>query len=237
MGQRKGSFRTILINRDTHTMKTFWKSGLAAFLLIGISGVALGQTRTVETTSITDSTSGETQTTTVVKVGYSEDITPRRQMVFIDPFKFFAMFNASYLYALDSKVAVGGGIQTPTALMDGDGLTEKVTGFGLNIEGRYYPTAKMFRGFHFVGNISYNHISYQDFSDATLTQQEQTSNPITIGTGLGWHWYPWDECAVEFVFGADLQMGPTTTPIPGLSLYSDKAGVVPWGRCNIGYAW
>lgn len=222
-------------------MKTHWKSALMALLSLaafgGASGAMFGQTRTVETTATTDSTSGKTETITVVKVGYSEDITPRRQMVYLNPITFFSMFNVSYLYALNSKVAVGGGIQTPTALMDGEGLSEKVTGFGMNIEGRYYATAKMFRGFHFVGNISYHHVNYQDYTDVSGTLEEQTSNPITIGAALGWHWYPWDDLATEIVFGAELQMGPTTTPVPGLSMYSDKAGVVPWGRFNIGYAW
>ena len=218
-------------------MNAFWKSAFVALVSIGASIGAVGQTRTVETTSTTDSTSGETKTSTVVKVGYSEDITPRKQMIFLDPIKFFSMFNVSYLHALNNTVAVGGGIQTPTALMDGEDFNEKVSGFGMNVEGKYYPTAKMFRGFHFVWNIAYNHVTHEAINDVSGTREEQTSDPITIGAALGWHWYPWDDFATEIVFGADLQMGSPTTPVPGLGMYSNKDGVVPWFRFNIGYAW
>ncbi len=223
-------------NSGDRTMKKI-VAAAGLFSIISLYS-ATAQIKTVETTSTTDSTTGKTEIVTVSKISTTEDLTVRKHMIYLDPIKFFAFFNINYLYALNNNVALGGGIQTPTALLDyGYGNDDGVTGFGFNVEGRFYPSAKMFRGFHLSGNFSYNHVNYSDYDSDANKMTAKSADPTALGVALGWHWYPWDEFATEIAIGADYNMSPTEDPIPFINMIDARKGITPSLRFNIGYAW
>ena len=81
---------------------------------------------------------GDTVYTESKIISTSEDITPRNDMIVVNPLKFFIFYNMTYFHKVSDKVALGAGIQIPTI----GGLG----GFGLNAEARIYPSGKTLRG-------------------------------------------------------------------------------------------
>lgn len=213
------------------------------------NGIAQTKTTETETTESSSSTNGgaTTTTTTTTRVSKSEDITPRENMITVDPVKFFSLYNISFLHKVSPNVAVGAGIQSPTGLID-------ATGFGVSGEVAFYPTGKLFRGFHIGGNIAYNNVTTTstiynydpNTGNSTTTTLEETVAPISIGTSIGWHWYPWDEFATEIGLGADIVMNgrPKNDADRNSFIGQDEVpfltvrnGVWPSVRFRIGYAW
>lgn len=203
--------------------------------ILALTTAASSQTKRVESTTTetkADTANGKVVTnSTVTTVSTSEDITPRRHMISSDPFKFWLFYNMSYYHAITPNIVVGGGFQTPTALAD-----REISGFGVNLEGRYYIGGKPFRGFHINPTISFNSISYERFDwDASSTERVKDT-PFSIGLLMGWHWYPWDEFGTQVAFGADYNINGTTEE-DLLGLGSHKEGIVPTGRFTVGYSW
>jgi|GEM_PF-842204 len=224
-------------------------------LTVGVAGSPFGiaQTKTTETETTESSSSSEggrtTTTTTTTRIAKSEDITPRENMILVDPVKFFTLYNMSYYRAVSPTVVVGGGIQSPTGLVD-------ATGIGVIGDVAYYPTGKVFRGFHFGGGISYNNLtstrstySYDPtIQDYTYVTTKETVAPIAINATIGWHWYPWDEFATEIGLGADLvtngypkEAGDRGSSFIGMEdnipFVAVRNGIWPSLRFRIGYAW
>ena len=209
----------------------------AVLLLAGATCVAqtkkTEETKT-ETQTQVDSTSGKTTTvSTVTSVATTEDITPRKHMLSSDPIKFWQFYNISYYQAISPQIVVGGGIMLPTALGDHD-----MTGFGFNLESRFYLSGKPFRGFHLNPILSFNSITYDsyywDSQGPGNTKIHDTQ--VSLGLMMGWHWYPWEEFGTQIAFGADYNFSATTED-GILGLGSDKKGVVPAARFTIGYSW
>ena len=109
------------------------------------------QTVTKEKKETVNTETGDTVYTESTTISTTEDITPREDMIVINPLKFFFFYNISYFHKMSDKVALGGGFQIPT--LGGLG------GIGVNAELRYYPSAKTLRGFYFAPNISYNNFT------------------------------------------------------------------------------
>ena len=84
---------------------------LLSFCLVQFT---FGQTRTDETTKTVQKVKGDTTITEAVTISQKEDITPRRQMLVINPLKFFLFYNLSYFQMVTPNLAIGGGIQAPT---------------------------------------------------------------------------------------------------------------------------
>lgn len=162
--------------------------------------------------------SGDTVYTESTIISTSEDITPRNDMIVINPLKFFIFYNITYFHKVSDKVAIGGGVQIPTI----SGLD----GIGINGEARIYPSGKTLRGFYFAPNFSYNHLNVGNNGGGT--------SAFSIGALVGWQWFPGDEFAIGLGLGVDYYTGSIGDNDDDFANYS---GTVPAVRFDIGYAW
>src|SRR6187551_1145316 len=101
---------------------------LIACVAILSSSASIAQIKTEGKVTEVDSATGQVKTTTYTDVKKEEDITPRTNMITINPLKFFLFYNLSYYHAFSNNIAAGIGVQTPTL----SGLS----GFGVNAEMR-----------------------------------------------------------------------------------------------------
>ncbi|MEE9431036.1 MAG: hypothetical protein V3V16_08355 [Melioribacteraceae bacterium] len=175
------------------------------------------QTQTKEKKKTVNTETGDTVYTESTTISTTEDITPREDMIVINPLKFFFFYNISYFHKISDKVALGGGFQIPTITGLG--------GIGVNAELRYYPSAKTLRGFYFAPNISYNNF--------TVVRDEGFST-FSIGGLVGWQWFPGDDFAIGLGLGIDYYTGSVDKYDSDFSNYS---GTLPAVRFDIGYAW
>lgn len=188
---------------------------LAVLAVLVCSSVS-AQIRTEETRKTVDPAKGDTVVTESVIITRSEDITPRKNILLVNPLKFFLFYNLSYLHRVSSDVVVGGGLQVPTLA----GLE----GFGVNAEIRFHPSGKAPRGFYIAPNVGYNRLRVGNLE----------SEPFSVGVLLGWQWFPGDEFAMGLGIGVDYYTGSSTWDNDDLARYS---GSVPALRFDIGYAW
>ena len=162
--------------------------------------------------------SGDTVYSESTIITTSEDITPREDMIVINPLKFFIFYNLTYFHKVSDKVALGGGIQIPTI----GGLG----GFGVNAEARIYPSGKTLRGFYVAPNISYNNL--------TVNNSNSSVSAFSLGALVGWQWFPGDDFAIGLGIGFDYYTGSVDDIDNDFGNYS---GSVPAVRFDIGYAW
>ena len=109
---------------------------------------AFGQEKTDEKKWTIDPETGDTIYVESVIISETEDITPRNSMIIINPLKFLLFYNISYFHKISDGAAIGGGVQFPTP--------KGISGFGANLEARFYPTGKNLRGFYYAPNFSYS---------------------------------------------------------------------------------
>jgi len=181
-----------------------------------LSANILGQTKTDETKVEINKATGDTLFTKAITISSYEDITPRNNMIVINPLKFFVFYNISYFLKASDNTVLGFGLQAPTI--------SGFSGFGVNAELRYYPKGKNLKGFYVAPNISYNNMKIEDVS----------TSPITVGGLLGWQWFPGDEFAMGLGIGADYYFGNVSDKNVDIGNYD---GFVPAIRFDIGYAW
>ena len=105
----------------------------------------------------------------------------------INPLKFLLFYNISYFHKISDAAAIGGGIQFPTP--------KDISGFGANLEARFYPTGKNLRGFYVAPNVSYNSLT-DDVEDKTVSI-------TSIGGLVGWQWFLGDQFAIGLGIGVD----------------------------------
>lgn len=192
------------------------KTTVLLVVSIVLTGIGIAQTRTTETTKSVEKKEGDTTITQSVIVSQSEDITPRRSMIIVNPLKFLLFYNLSYYHKLSASTVIGGGFQVPTP--------SGVSGFGVNAELRLHPSGKAPRGFYVAPNISYN----------TLRSGPDTVNPFSIGGLVGWQWFPGDEFAMGLGIGADYYTGSVQDESGDIGKFD---GWAPALRFDIGYAW
>jgi len=182
-------------------------------LIIVFSTVSLtAQVITKEKKKTVNTATGDTVYTESTVISTSEDITPRNDMIVINPLKFFLFYNVSYYHKISDKVALGGGFQIPTI--------KGLGGIGVNAELRYYPSGKTLRGFYFAPNTSYNRLSVSD----------EPASAGSIGVLIGWQWFPGDDFAIGLGIGIDYYTGEN-------SEFPNISGTVPAIRFDVGYAW
>ncbi len=192
------------------------KKIIATVLIITLFSFQLyAQDKTHEKKVSVSKTEKDTTYTESVITSITEDITPRDNMLIINPLKFFLFYNLSYFHKIDEKIVIGIGVQTPTI--------SGIDGFGFNSELRYYPSGKQMRGFYFAPNISYNHIK----------SDEGSTSPFSIGGLIGWQWFPSKEFALGLGIGIDYYFGSVNTK----NDFEKYDGSVPAIRLDIGYAW
>jgi hypothetical protein len=189
------------------------------------------ETKTETKTNVYSPCGKLTTVSTVTTVATSEDITPHENMISTDPIKFWLFYNISYYRAISPHVVVGGGIQLPTAMGD-----REITGFGVNLEARFYIGGKPLRGFFMNPIFSFNSLSYEMYNWDAPGNTKVKDTPASLGLMMGWNWYPWEEFATTISIGADYNFSATSEE-GLLGLGSDKQGVVPAARFTIGYAW
>ena len=193
-------------------MKTLLLSMLISVIMLSIS---YGQERTGEKKWTIDPATGDTIYTEAVIISESEDITPRSNMIIINPLKFLLFYNISYFHKINNGTAIGGGIQIPTI----SGLN----GFGINGEARFYPSGKNLRGFYFAPNVSYNNLSNDNDESVSIT---------SVGGLIGWQWFPGDQFAIGLGIGLDYYFFSGDD-----ADFSKVNGTAPALRFDIGYAW
>lgn len=191
---------------------------ILTILILFILANALAAQVLTEEKKKTITASGDTVYTESTIITNSEDITPRNDMIVINPLKFFIFYNLTYFHKISDKVALGAGFQIPTI----GGLG----GFGVNAEARIYPSGKTLRGFYFAPNLSYNHLTVNNDNDGT--------SAFSIGALIGWQWFPGDDFAIGLGIGVDYYTGSIDDSDNDFSNYS---GSVPAVRFDIGYAW
>ena len=189
-----------------------------SFLLVSacVAQIGVGQTMTKEKKKTVEKTEGDTTVTESVVISESEDITPRSQMIVVNPLKFLLFYNLSYFHRLSPSVVVGGGVQFPTP--------REVYGFGVNAEMRFYPSGKSPRGFYVAPNIAYN----------KLWSGEDQTEPFSVGVLIGWQWFPGEDFCMGLGIGADYYTG---TVSDGSDDFQKFDGWAPALRFDIGYAW
>ncbi len=178
-------------------------------LIFACRAISIAQVKTEATRTTTDST-GKSTTVTEVIISKSEDVTPRNNMIVINPLKFFLFYNLSYFRKISETMAFGGGFQFPTI--------KGVEGFGVNLEIRYYPKGKTLRGFYVAPNASYNSFG-------------SSVHSTSIGILLGWQWFPGDDFAIGLGLGVDQYF------ITDKNYSSHYDGTFPAVRFDVGYAW
>lgn len=186
------------------------------FLTVCMCQSSFGQIRTEETRKTVDPQKGDTVVTQSVILSKSEDITPRTDVLIINPLKFLLFYNLSLMHRISPNIAVGGGFQIPTP--------EGVDGWGLNAEIRIHPSGKAPRGFYVAPNVSYNNL-HGGGDEVT---------PFSYGVLVGWQWFPGDEFAIGLGIGIDHYSMSTSHKSGNLTKYE---GNVPALRFDIGYAW
>jgi hypothetical protein len=175
------------------------------------------QTRTEETTISIDSSTGKTTKVYSVRILTTEDITPRVNMLIINPIEFFfSSYNISYYRRLNNYLGFGGGIHIST--------TNELNDIGIELEGRYYLSGKSLKGFYCCSNIYANRQSYsisvrQLFSIAFLA---------------GWQWFLDGDFAIGLALGVNSYLIKSTDDLKNIS-YSN--GFEPKVRITIGYVW
>jgi hypothetical protein len=186
------------------------------FILLIIFSISVpGQILTEEKKKTVTET-GDTVYTESTIISKFEDITPREDMIVVNPLKFFIFYNLTYFHKISNNVALGAGVQIPTI--------EGLGGFGVNAEARIYPSEKTLRGFYIAPNISYNR----------LTVDDGNTSAVGMGALIGWQWFPGDDFAIGLGIGADYYTGSINDIDDDFSNYS---GTVPVVRFDIGYAW
>lgn len=161
---------------------------------------------------------GDTVYTESTIISTSEDITPKNDMIVINPLKFFIFYNLSYFHKISDNAAIGGGLQIPTI--------HGLGGFGINAEARLYPSGKTLRGFYIAPNISFNRLTVDGTNSGT--------SAFSFGALVGWQWFPGDDFAIGLGIGIDYYTGSVDKKNDDFSNYS---GSVPAVRFDIGYAW
>jgi hypothetical protein len=189
---------------------------ILACATLGLCMSANAQIRTEETRKTVDPAKGDTVVTQSVIISRSEDITPRKNILLINPLKFFIFYNLSYMHRVSTDVVVGGGLQTPTI--------GGIDGWGINAELRIHPSSKAPRGFYIAPNFSYN----------SLSIGSTTATPMSLGILLGWQWFPGDEFAMGLGIGIDHYWGSASDKNSDFGRYDGNA---PALRFDIGYAW
>lgn len=193
---------------------------IAMFVLLAVSATA--QIKTTEETTTVDG-NGSATTTYSTSIKTEEDITPRTNMIVVNPLKLFLFYNLSYFHALSNNIAVGGGLQVPTL----DGLS----GFGLNAEMRFHPSGKALRGFYIAPNISYNNMSGDNSNSESVSV-------FSIGGLLGWQWFPGDDFAMGLGLGVDYyDLSTSADDETTDDVFNSFDGLSPALRFDIGYAW
>ena len=175
-----------------------------------------GQEKTDEKKWTIDPETGDTIYTESVIISKSEDITPRNNMIIINPLKFLLFYNISYFHKLSQTAALGGGIQVPTL--------KGIEGFGVNAEVRFYPSGKSLRGFYLAPNVSYNNLSGEN-SDVSVSIS-------SVGGLVGWQWFPGEEFAIGFGIGVDYYFFSGDDDD-----FSKINGTAAALRFDIGYGW
>jgi len=187
-------------------------------LLLGlaISASGFGQERTDERKRTVDTKIGDTVYTTSVIISQSSDITPRNSLIVINPLKFLLFYNISYFHKLNDGAALGGGIQIPTV--------SGVDGFGVNAEARFYPKGNNLRGLYIAPNFSFNNLSGEE--------DDETVSITSIGSLVGWQWFPGEQFAIGLGIGIDYYFFSGDD-----EEFDDVNGFAPALRFDIGYAW
>lgn len=195
-------------------MKTLY-STITIFLLL--STTCLSQVRTGETKTTVDKATGDTTVTESVTITETEDVTPRNNLIVINPLKFFLFYNLSYFHKFTNTLIIGAGFQMPTP--------RGISGYGVNGEVRLYPTGKNMRGFYVAPNISYNSFSSDEGANADV---------FSAGVLVGWQWFPGDEFAIGLGIGLDHYSASGNDENDEFGSYN---GLAPALRFDIGYVW
>ncbi len=196
------------------------KASVFTVILIVLLSCQIGftQIKTEEKRSTVNKATGDTVLTESLIISQVEDITPRNNMIIVNPLKFLLFYNLSFFHKITDQTAIGGGVQFPTV--------SGMDGYGLNFEVRVHPSKKSLRGFYVAPNLSYNRLN--------SNEEGENLTAFSLGALVGWQWFPGDDFAIGLGIGADYYIGSTETTGGELEKYN---GFIPAIRFDIGYAW
>lgn len=177
--------------------------------------LTFAQEKTTEKRIVIDS-KGKKDSTEAVIISETEDITPRENMMVINPLKFFLFYNLTYYRKIDDTFVIGGGFQLPTL--------KEINGVGINAELRIHPGKKALRGFYIAPNLSFNTLS--------TSETNSTAQAFSIGVLVGWQWFPGSDFAMGLGIGIDHYFLSNSK-----DAFTSYDGNVPAVRFDIGYAW
>ena len=200
----------------------------AVLLFLVLAGNSFAQIKTEGTRTEKDSATGATKTITYTEVKEEEVITPRHNMITVNPLKFILFWNLTYYHSFNSVVAGGIGFQMPTLSHTG--------GYGFNAEVRFYPSRKALRGFYIAPNVSFNHLTDDYFYNIDGSTSTLSTDVFSVGVLVGWQWYIGDDFAIGLGIGADHYFS-SNNGSDYYSLFSSYIGTVPSLRFDIGYGW
>ncbi|MBA4406140.1 hypothetical protein C0389_02580 [bacterium] len=179
------------------------------------SQISFAQEKTTEK-RITADSKGKKDSTEAMIISETEDITPRENMLIINPLKFFLFYNLSFYRKIDNALVLGGGFQLPTL--------KDINGFGVNAEIRIHPGKKALRGFYIAPNLSFNNLS--------TSRTNSNAQVFSIGVLVGWQWFPGNDFAMGLGIGIDHYFLSDSK-----DAFTSYDGNVPAVRFDIGYAW
>ena len=184
-------------------------------LLLLIAGLlALTATQTFAQTKTTETRTPVDSTTTVI-ISSSEDITPRNNVLLVNPLEFFLFYNLTFLHRLSDNSAIAVGARTPTI--------RRLGGAGVNGEYRYYPKGRALKGFYFAPIVSINR----------LNADNESLTASSVGARAGWQWFAGSDFSIGFGLGLDYYIAKDSDD-DDLETFD---GTVPALRFNLGYAW
>ena len=181
---------------------------LLIFTALLLAADASAQQKTTETRTPVDST-------TTIVISDTQDITPRNNVLLVNPLEFFIFYNLTFLHRLNDNSAMAVGARTPTLA--------RVGGAGINAEYRYYPKGTALKGFYFAPIASINR----------LTADDESLTATSVGARAGWQWFAGRDFSIGFGLGLDYYVAEDSDD-GDLSEYS---GTIPALRFNIGYSW
>src|SRR5258708_2864245 len=126
--ERKGAAYKLPIHLLIHYSTAMKKICVFILFCTVLAINSFAQIRSEGTRTEKDSTTGAVKTTTFVEVKNEEVITPRHNMITINPLKFFLFWNLSYYHSFNSLIAAGLGFQAPSL--------SHIGGIGINAEVR-----------------------------------------------------------------------------------------------------
>ncbi|MCU0425167.1 MAG: hypothetical protein MUF71_06015 [Candidatus Kapabacteria bacterium] len=216
-------------------------------------GTTMQEQRVTERRTVTDEDGKVSRTSAVIETKIENIAPPTRHLIYAAPVRMIWMANIGYMRAISNTFAFGGNIDIPTAI---DSRVQ--SGFGISVEGRYYPGGNGLRGFYLAPGLNFHSFQAMQYSfgpvtptmpNPRTTPTQVTATPFSVAAIGGWV-FNWGDLSLDFGLGfkAHLISGTpsNTATFPvyyggergvGAVGFDSFSGTMPVFRVNVGYSW